>query len=222
MSNGVDFSEVRRRTGRAFFQDGLMELVAGLGFASWAGFFFAHVLFEDAPMVLCWAPWAWLLPGLVIAKRRYSMPRMGHVQIASREFILSFLGLAVILMAGLLLLGVMDYLNPQDSLLVGLVPALNSVSLWIPLLVGAFLSLILVTTASRFGVGRFYWYGLLSLISGLTFSILDAGPWADVPIKWASYLAAMAVVILPWGLITFVRFLRDNPVLEEEADDGAS
>jgi hypothetical protein len=112
------------------------------------------------------------------------------------------------------------FIAPQDVVRPILRPILDALSSNLPIIVGTFLAGCFAITAFRYGVLRFYWFGLLSIVSGLVFSILDFGPWANVPTKWISYLSVIAIVFLPWGLIMFIRFLHSNPVLDEETHDA--
>ena len=232
MSQGIDFKEVRRRAGRSFFQDGLAELTVGIILASWAGIVFvdailddviADAFLDDAVSSLCWFIPIWIVwIGLVGARRKYIVPRIGHVQIVPHELVMGVVAIVVVGLAVTALLGVVVFLAPQDVVRPILRPILGALFSNLPIIVGTFLAGSFAIMAFRYGIRRFYWFGLLSLASGIVFSIIDFGPWASVAAKWASYLATMAVVLLPWGLVLLIRFLRDNPVLEEEALDGTS
>lgn len=219
-AQGLDLGEIRRRAYRAVTQDGLLELLAGVGFAA-AAIFAALDVFLDVPLFFLLAVPATLVP-LMLAplRRRFTHPRIGYVELVSDEgkrlmrgISMASIGLGVlVLIITLLALALQQPFVPIVSIFENLAVILG-------LLLGAAFFYL----AASYAITRFYTFGLLSIVGGFVAQAVDTDlltPTDDPVAKWMLYFAAMAVVLLPSGAVMFVRFLRDNPILDEEEDSG--
>ena len=214
MKQGIDFKEVRQRAFRSYVQDGLLEIWIGVWFALFLGWVLASVLSDSGAVCIVFIV-LWV-SSFQQAKKRLTYPRIGQVsiEVISKEV---GMGLAFVLMlmvfslVGFLLLGFAE-------------PSVKAIAENISALMGLFLAGLFGYMAFRFGITRYYAFALLSLIAGFLVLWINFDPWtAETEIRWGMYAAVMAVVLVPSGLVLLIRFLRDNPVLEEETldvDDG--
>ncbi len=213
MTQGIDLKEVRQRAFRSYVQDGLLEIWIGIWFALFLGGIVAGIFFDSS------AVWIVLIVIWLIsfqqAKKRLTHPRIGQVsvQILSqgvRAGLVVILALIILALVGVLALGFAE-------------PSVQAIAENISALMGLFLAGLFGYMAFRFGITRYYAFAFVSLIAGFLVLGINFDPWtAETEIRWAMYAAVMAVVLVPSGLVLLIRFLRDNPVLEEEALDGAN
>ena len=215
MSQNINLKEFRGEAVRAYLQDGLVELSAGIVFAWWAAAFFADLFFDSKMTGFCWLPWILITFTLPAAKKRFTYPRIGRVEVVfQRERKLMVLLVAgVIALAGTLLLGIVVFMAPQDQVRPLLRPILDAVWSNLSAIMGIVLAGILLFLAVWYRVTRYYAFALISLISGFAFLLIDFDQWATDPaMSWASYFAVMGVVLMLSGLILFIRLLRERPL----------
>ncbi len=216
MTQGIDLKEVRQRAFRSYVQDGLLEIWIGIWFALFLGGIVAGIFFDSS------AVWIVLIVIWLIsfqqAKKRLTHPRIGQVsvQILSqgvRAGLVVILALIILALVGVLALGFADQARSP----------IRAMGENLSAVMGLFLAGLFGYMAFRFGITRYYAFAILSLIAGFLVLGINFDPWmAETEIRWAMYAAVMAVVLVPSGLVLLMRFLRENPVLEEEALDGAS
>ncbi|MBZ0292629.1 MAG: hypothetical protein K8L99_08730 [Anaerolineae bacterium] len=211
----LDLGEIRRRAYRAVTQDGLLELLMGIGFAA-AATFVALDVFLDVPLFFLIGVPASLLP-LMIAplRRRFTHPRIGYVEMVSEENkrLMRGMAAAVFLLGVLVLIIILLALALQE-------PFLPVVAIYenFAAVLGLLLGIAFLYMAVSYAIIRFYAFGLLSIVGGLVAQTMDMNlltPTDDPVAKWMLYFAVMAVVLLPSGAMIFERFLRNNPILEE-------
>ncbi len=223
MAQNINLKEFRGEAVRAYLQDGLVELLAGITFAWWAGVFFAYVFLDFGATVVCWLPWLFIMVGLPAAKRRFVYPRIGRVEVVSAgawKMVAVLGGLVVVVLAVADLLGVVVLVAPQDQVPAVLRPILDAIWSNLSAIMGIVLAGVFVLVAFRHGVSRFYLFALVSLTSGVAFAMLESGRWPTTPLRWALYFAVMGIVLMASGVVLFVRFLRDYPLPAEGASYG--
>jgi hypothetical protein len=213
MTLGIDFKEVRQRAFRSYVQDGLLEIWMGVWFALFLGWVLASVLSDSGAFwIVLTVLW---VSSFQQAKKRVTYPRIGRVSI---EVVSKEVGMGLVVMLILLLISVVLFL------LLGYAGSpVRAVAENITVVMGLFLAGLFGYMAFRFGITRYYAYAILSLIAGFLALAISFEPLTnELEIRWAIYAVIMAVVLVPSGLFLLIRFLRDNPVLQEEALDGAS
>lgn len=190
---------------RAYYQDGLMELLMGVLLLFAGGLFYVGsqlVIFVVLWIFLMKPVWEWL-------KQRITYPRIGYVNFPVdpeagkgilKALLIFFLVMAVILVGLSLLLG-----------------SERGLDLWlqrvIPALVGVLLACGPIYAAQTYGLK--HWYGLAALfvVSGLVVPFLADG---SVYTKIAIQISIVGIVSLLIGLGLLVNFIRTHPVLETE------
>lgn len=217
----LDLDDIRKRAYRAVTRDGLLELLMGIGFAA-AVIFVALDLFLDVPLFFLIGVPAALLPALLAPLRtKYTHPRVGYVEVVSEEGrrLLNSLLVGSAVFGVIVLCATLASLVLQESMM-PIVWLFEDLALVLGVLFGA----ALIYMALRYSITRFFVFGLVSVMGGLLAQIVDVSAFTstDDPIaRWMVYFAVMTVVLLPSGVMTFYRFLRENPVLDVDGDDGA-
>jgi hypothetical protein len=202
--NEIDLTQIERNIFRDYLQDGLLDilfggflLIIGLGLAAGhVGPFIVFVIF---------------LPLLFRAlKRRFVYPRTGYVELREGDpgpvpwfvlgsFLLGLIALILVLIA------------------VGVIGDPGQWYRWMPILFGTCLAGIFLGLAVQIGLVRHYIVAFLALATVPVFVLL---PLPGKLENLGLYLASVNAVVLIWGLIVFIRFLRQHPLLAEGADDA--
>jgi hypothetical protein len=205
MNAAIDLPDLERRAYQTLWEDGLIDVCAGLGLlgvgVSWIW---------GQPALGAVAP-ATLVPLWAVARSRISLPRAGYVEFGPARKALQRRHLGTLLLLGLatLALAVVVYLSKRggaegaggtgdlDDWARTLVPALPCVLLGF----GAGL------VAALFGVRRFFFYAALLVGVGGVGIVFELEPGWQI---LASGLGVSAI-----GLAILIGFLRHNPVPAE-------
>jgi len=208
MSQNLDLKEIERRVHQSVFQDGLMEIMMG-------GF----LLVVGASLVMD-MKWGVLLISLLViflgnpllerAKKRYVYPRIGYVKLRPEKeadpkgiVVAAIVFVVILLGSGLFTLAIgkdrgwafwFKYFLPGST---GFMLAIGP--FWL---------------GETYGVRRGYVLAVLFLLSGIVIPVLGiASGYEAVGLE----CLVVGVISLISGVIMFTRFLRNNPVVPEEA-----
>ena len=201
MTQKIDLKEIEKKTFRDCHQDGLLELVMGICMVTMSTRLISRFLvFMLALPVLVFGP------VLVAMRKRFTYPRIGYVklipdkpkQVLAVIFLITFIVVVVLAVAFFLLGNVRDF---------------NLWMKWVPVWGGVVLAGMFSSFGSKSGCARYYVFALWSLISGFVLSILN---FEAVETSTLLYFLVMGCLLIPWGLVTFIRFLRkySQPVKE--------
>lgn len=210
MSQNLDLKEIERRVHQSVFQDGLMEIMMG-GFLLVIGALFAISM-----------KWILLISLLVIflgnpllerAKKRYIYPRIGYVKLRPEKeadpkgiVVAAIVFVVILLGSGLFTLAIgkdqgwafwFKYFFPGST---GFMLAIGP--FWL---------------GETYGVRRGYVFAVLFLLSGIAIPVLGIASGYEA-VGFECLL--VGVISLISGVIMFTRFLRNNPVVPEEASYG--
>lgn len=214
MTSNVDLKAIRRQVLRSYHQDGLVELTLGLSLALTG----CLLLIPEASFMMWYFPWMLLIFSLPAAKKRYVAPRVGYVAIARRRK--GTLSVAVALGVLFALLGVLVFVltstHNLPAWLDSLLSALFRFEYWAAI-VGVLLAGYFGLLAFRRGFTRFYAFALLFGIGAVVVSLLRVSPGMRATLLFG--IAGSVVMVS--GLVVFIRFLRNNPILEEEGAGGS-
>ena len=196
MSQEQDFIKLQHKTYQDYHQDGLIDIIIGLGFIG----FGLNMAFDNyAFLFMGWLPIIFYVP----FKNRLTVPRIGYVKFhASNKIVYGLvISILLIIMAGLFIFFIggpniiseemQDWLRKYYMLILGIVAAL------------CFLGAGLLTK-----ITRLYAYALLLLV---TFA---AGTWLDV--HPAVYVIFTGLLIEAVGIWLMIRFLRKYPLPAQE------
>jgi hypothetical protein len=181
---------LEQRTYRAYWSDGLLDLLAGAALvAIGVGWLCDGVVFgaiAPALLVPLWAP----------LRKRFTVPRLGHVEFASSREARNQAFLSLMLWAGVLsfLLGVGIYFTRGADLGRWVVHAFP----------GAMIGVGAIATARALGLRRFFVYGAISIGAGAL-----VGLGAGVNPGW-SFLVTGISALLGGGVLA-TRFVARHP-----------
>jgi hypothetical protein len=196
MAHQLDAERIEARVYRAYWQDGLLDLLAGLTVlligAGWVmGFVLASVVVPPVALVL----WPLL-------RMRVTEPRLGHVRFNHQRMLNLRAGVASLLATGVILGGLVilkaTQQGPPSAFERWLAPA-------IPALVLALLSL---CCAGALQLIRLAAYAFVFAVSGLFIATLQAEP------GWAMIVGGGTVGLA--GVVMLGRFLRAFPPLHDQ------
>ncbi len=204
MSTPIDVKEIERKAYRDSQQDGLMELVMGVCLAAMSSRALSPVFigtFVLAPLLF--------RPVLMAMRKRFTYPRIGYVKLVEEKPKEVVGGIATVM---LILIAAMA---------VGFVifGDVRNVALWLkwsPAFVGVLLAGMFSSIAAKSRLIPQYAFALASVISGLVFSILRFEPPET---GLFIYFLVMGVLLILYGLVMFIRFLRRHPLPAEEESD---
>jgi len=189
----LDGKRIQRQMMLYYTQDGLWDLFVGACVLAWG-------LLMDTEMsvmigVVCAASFAFLW----IAKRRITHPRIGYARFrpASRWRALLAALIGMVVGGGLMLL--------RSQTVLG-----TLIESYMPVLTGLAMGGLAAVVALSFNTRRFYVYGALIFLAGVVHQ------WGGLPLWLAVTLAGVAITVS--GALVLVRFLREYPRVEEEAN----
>jgi magnesium-transporting ATPase (P-type) len=193
----TDNSQRMERNLNAYHQDGLLDILIGLGILM-AGVFLLSNLFWLAAILPAVA-----YPIMQSAKKTITEPRIGALlkepqQIAATRR--SFMGFMVAGVVAMILGFIMFAILSLDLL------SSSAQTLLLknfPVALGVIAAFLFALTALLSGVGRFYLYGLLSLI------FISGGALLNLP--GPLYSASLGLLILLYGITLLARFVREHP-----------
>jgi hypothetical protein len=202
MKQGIDLKEIEQKTFRDSQQDGLLELVMGICMVAISTRLISRVLVGMLAL-----PMLFFGPLLVAMRRRFTYPRIGYVKLIPDKpkevlgaiFLITLVVVAVMAVAFLLFGDVRDF---------------NLWLKWTPAWGGVVLAGMFGSFGSKSGCARYYVFAVWSLISGFVLSVLR---FEAVETGTLLYFLVMGGPLILWGLVTFIRFLREHSRQTEEA-----
>jgi hypothetical protein len=192
MFGNFDVKQIERNVFRDYCQDGLADMVFGASCLFWGLLLLVGSGgFVIFPMVF-FAP---LLKGL---KKRFTYPRTGYVELRQGDpgpvlgFSLGSLVLGLVALVAVLIAA-------------GVIADPAQWYRWMPIFFGIWLAGILL--------------GLGLSVDLMRYSVVAGVALAGGPISIGLFCAALGSVLLAWGVVTFVRFLREYPLPAEGIAD---
>ncbi len=202
MKQNINFKELRQKTYLAYHQDGLIDILVGLGII---GFGLNMAADNSALLVLSWIPIILYAP----LKKFITIPRIGYVKFDSQRT--HSVQMIVVILVGLttlaFFLGMFVFLR-NDSLS-------TEASVWLKkyhmLLLGTFVTVAFVIGGLLTGIKRLYIQAVLAefvLIIGIELGLQ--------PPTYVMIWGGLTFLIGAWLL---VQFLRKYPVVGEDGND---
>ena len=203
--NKFDLNDIERRVQRSFYQDGLLELMAGI-FMTYSG------LMASRKVSVVFLPLMVLLSKTVMeaAKRRFIYPRIGYVKFREEEpvdgkgFGRGIIGLAILAVA-----------SPFISILImGKGPGWEFwTRRFLPLFMGAITAIGFIAAARKLRVYRWYAFAVVCVAAGLGVPFLGLESIYE-PITIEFMIIGGAALIT--GLVMFVVFLLRYPADKQQ------
>ena len=205
MAHEIDLKNIEQKTFKQSQQDGLMELVMGICmFAISTRMFSRFLIFMLALPVFLFGPL------LALMRRRFTHPRIGYVKLIPDKPKTVITG---ILLVSLVVIAVMAVV----FFFFGDVGDINLWMRWCPFWGGTVLAGMFSSLASKSGAARYYIFAVWSLLSGIVLSMFE---FHAVETGTLLYFAVMGGLLVPFGLVQFVMFLRKHPKPGQEVLDG--
>jgi hypothetical protein len=209
-----NFREIQRRVRRYWFKDGIGEIVVGSLFLLLALYFAGHRWLppdSKAPMMLDGSLLLILILGIFTTRRLINVfklhityPRTGYVEYYpdKQDFLPTQIFIFFITIGFIFLLVVFGKWVGSF--------------VWLPGFIGALISIILIVIRTRaIDLDRFYYLAAASLFFGL------ASSFSGLPAHYSISLfyALFGIVLVVWGGGTLAKYLHENPMIEEGADE---
>ena len=203
MLREINLKKIRQRTHHSIFEDGLVEIMLGIGILLGM----LYVIDSRLVFFVLWIPvTSWLFN---ILRKRFTYPRTGYVKVKASQ-VLRVVAICVVGFA----------LSMVVAILVWAMRGLPFQGRWPNVITLATVLLSIgfpCVPAYLGGIRRWYAYSVLSALTFAAIRLLDA-PLLPV---------GLGIVFFVTGLVVFVRFVHSNPVLadtglDEEASDGGS
>ena len=212
MSTGIDMNKVTRRVAQSFVQDGLLEIALGWGLVMLSGIIATKPLgMLSIYIVIGFMVFGFSLPAfrkLLVSRRAGYVASANPFVAGGKKDALAILGAVVVL-----LLAPMAYTFARQGVSIGLGIWMEQ---YLPVGMGLLLALVFGSLARRWQVVRFYVFALVSTVGGIAGWLIGPQP-NIIPIE--VQLLSTAAVVEASGVIVLIRFLRNNPVLEEDGAD---
>lgn len=203
MNTPNDLKQLQQRVYWSYHQDGLVDILFGLGVIGFGLMLLTGVVIYD---ILAWVPLAFYVP----IKRAVTIPRYGYVEIQSgrtrRWAVISVLVGAAALF---LVLGLTSLIR-NDRLPAGWQAWLSSYDM---LIIGALLSIPLTLISALTGLRRMLGY------VGLVFAVILGG--IMLGIQPGLYMITLGAIILLIGAVYLGRFLSRYPIQPLGARNGS-
>ena len=196
MVEKIDLERIELNLLRDLLQDGLSDILIGAYFLLIGLFLPTGAVAAFVVLIIFFAP---LLQAL---KKRFTYPRAGYVELRQGDpgplpwFVLGSLILGLIALVAVLIAS-------------GVIAQPAQWYHWMPIFFGIWLAGIFLGLGLRVGLVRYYVVAGVALVGGPTFALLPlAGKLANLGL----FFAAVGAMILAWGILAFVRFLRNYPL----------
>jgi hypothetical protein len=201
MVDKINLKQVERNLLRDFLQDGLTEMLFG------ACFLFLGLLLPQGgglvvfPILLL----AFSAPLTMGLKKHFTYPRTGYVVFRQGDP-----GLVPWFVLGSLVLGLVALVAVMIA--AGVIADPGQWYRWIPILLGIWLAGAFLGLGLQVRLGRYYVLAGVALVGGPLAALL---PLSEKLGNISLFFAALGVVLLAWGVLAFVRFLRRHPLPAE-------
>ncbi len=205
MAENLDLKEIEQKTHRQSQQDGLMELVTGMCLLAMSTRLISPILIVMFPISMLA-----FRPALEALRRRFTYPRIGYVKLIPDKPKDVIAAIAIVTLTVVVAMAVAFALLAD-------VRDFDLWLKWVPLWGGTVLAGMFSSFGSKSRCPRYYVFAVWSLMSGLLLSIQN---FEAVETGTLLYFLVMGLLLVPWGLVVFIRFLRKYSRLAEERLNG--
>lgn len=201
MAQEIDLKNIEQKTFRQSQQDGLMELVMGICMLA-----ISTRLFSRLFIFMMILPVFLFGPLLALMRRRFTHPRIGYVKLIPDRPKSVIVGILIVTLVVVALMAVVFFFfgNIRDF---------NLWMRWCPFWGGTVIAGMFSSLASKSNAIRYYIFAGWSLLSGIVLSVIE---FDTVETGVLLYFAVMGGLLIPFGLIQFIVFLREHPKAAQE------
>ena len=212
MAEIKDLKDIEQSAYRDTIRDGLTEILGGFLFA------LAPIMFYEPTFIIYFAVFYVIFLPVIVegARKKYTYPRIGYVKVRISESGINLKGLV-----GLTIVVILGTFAATFLLTNDIYNYLNWVTI-LPFTIGMIMLGPSEYLVNKSGMKKYWLLGIVTSILGLLVSYLSiANPGPNPYEGVATFSMILGVGLLIIGTITFVRFIRNNPVIaaQEDADD---
>jgi len=211
-------NDVRREVRRAYYADGLFDLVYGLGIV-----FISMMVLSEIAISLWFLPVLYAIVVLPAAKKRWVQPRVGYVKPGrpTRTWQGLMAALTALLLAGVLITALSGR-GEQSPLLQGAYRVIGWVMSRFGLLIGLIAGAATAWNGYSLGLKRLMGYGGGMALAGALSTWRGLGVALPVHLaaperSGALFFALLGLAMAGVGAALFGRFVREHPLQREEA-----
>ena len=205
MTENLNLKEVELKAFNSINQDGLAELFMGIIFLCMVAFLFLDVFLNEEVVPILILPAILCGPLLQRMRKKYTYPRIGYADLTGQKRSM----VVLILLILFLLLGIYFLVNSNK------LDMTRGLFTHTPLFIGLFLSAIYIYRVVRYKTKRFIVYAIVAVLSLLGTHLFPLRGMLRVLIM----ITCLSIFQIPIGLITFFKFLRKYPVLQDETSE---
>jgi hypothetical protein len=196
MESNINLKEIERKTFGYSNQDGLLELVMGVCMVAISTRLISRFLvFMMALAVILFGPI------LIALRKRYTYPRIGYVRLVPDKP-KNVIGAILLITLIVIIVMALFFLLFAD------IGDFDLWMRWIPVWAGVVLAGMFSSLGSKSGCIRYYIFAIWSVIVGFVLSIIR---FEAIETGTLLYFLVMGCMLIPWGLVTFIRFLSKHP-----------
>ena len=205
--NENDLLAIEQGTYRQSMKDGLTEFLLGLVLCLIPG-----IMAESYFVPIFVVFYIIFLPqGIEAFRRKYTYPRTGYVKLREEQPPKLTLGVAAAILLTFITIVAILY-----SLSIGVIDR-YFIWKWLPTVFGVIMVGPSLYLRDKTGQNRYYLWGALTTISGLAVSLT---PLLSAEVSLAVYMLAWGGAFMILGIIRFVLFTRNNPVMDTPEDEN--
>ena len=204
MPQSVDVGALRQQAQRSMVQDGITEIMLGILLTLFGLLFLSRQPTASLAVLLLFA----LQPAARRLRERHVYPRTGYAKLAqTKDQNPKGILIAALVFLGILLgsMGLMGWVMGWDA----------GFGLWFshvfPSFTGVMMAVGPWTAARQYGLKRAYLFAVLFAVGGIA---LPVAGWATGYRAVALETLTLGLLALVYGIVTFVRFVRTVPVVE--------
>ncbi len=204
--NENDILEIERGTFRESMKDGLTEFLLGLVLLVVPG-----LMIESFFVPIFVVFYIIFLPqGVEAFRRKYTYPRTGYVKMREESPPKLTLGVAAAVLLIFITIVAIFY-----SFSIGVIDR-YFIWKWLPTVFGVIMCGPSLYLKDKTGQNRYYLWGILTTITGVAVSL---APFISAELSLTLYMIAWGVFFMVLGIIRFILFIRNNPVIDAREDD---
>ena len=205
----LNLNEIEHRVQRSFYQDGLLELMAGIYL-----FFMGMMITNTFSVAFLPLMMFGYKPVAEAAKRLFIYPRIGYVKFREEE-----LGDGKGFVRGIITLAILAVTSPFISILIlGKQPGWEFwTRRFLPFFMGFLTAICAYAAASKFRVFRWYAFSVVCIAAGLGVPFLGLESIYEPIAREFMIIGGVAFFT---GLVMFLAFLLKNPIVKQSVEVG--
>ncbi|MBI9047310.1 MAG: hypothetical protein JEZ06_22675 [Anaerolineaceae bacterium] len=196
-----DLKQLERNIFISYHQDGLVDIFVGLVMLTFSlGMLWGFAAFSGAIVVLGTPIW-------MLMKRKITIPRIGFVRFSNKRTkpLAAFLVIGLLVLFFFFVLGFFSASVAESGFF-------NLIEQHYMIMIAMIFAIPFFFLGSFLGIPRMYVYCVATIMLVTLGSISQMTDWLP--------LLSAGTLVFTWGLITMIRFIKNNPVINTEFGNG--